>query len=99
MENESTPGPWEIVPETTGKGEWSYFIRAPHDQDGGTTIAAIMCGNDSEANAHLIATAQELRAELEACADYLGEMDHGPIEQARAVIAKSYGKTVASEEG
>jgi len=67
-------GPWEIVPEATGKGPEACYIFEGNAEPA-ELIATINYSNETTANARLISAAPELLAACKALAAAFGDFD------------------------
>ncbi len=93
-ETKFTPGPWEVV-DRTDLGE-RFWIEVEHPEVGNVSLAAVRGGcdeadeiGDDLANAHLIAAAPDLYAEL----DGLAKEIWGAWTAAEADIRSALGNT------
>jgi hypothetical protein len=88
MKKQHTPGPWHITKDTT-RGEFVTYTKVRDQHDG---VIAIMSTMNENANAHLIASAPELLAALEALSNAATMSDlafHPSNVEACTIIAKA----------
>ena len=90
-----TPGPWIIAIRGTARGEPVPIISALPPTRGEKLMPVAMCeGDNTQANAHLIAAAPELLEALEEMIKGVEEYDEtAGLSKARAAIAKAKGET------